>query len=142
MANEPQSPGFFRRIAALLYDGLLLLGVLFVAGLPLPLLENLSHATVVIALTRIYLLLVAFLFLGWFWTHGGQTLGMRAWRLRLVGQSGECLNWQTASIRFAVATLSLITFGLGFFWMFFDKEKRTWHDIASRSRVLLSPSSK
>ncbi len=77
----------------------------------------------------------------WFWTHGGQTLGMRAWRLRLVSDDGDKVTLRQALVRYAVAILSWLVLGLGFLWILFDGKKRAWHDIASRTRlVLVDPS--
>lgn len=105
-----------RRLAALAYDSLLLAGVLFGAtALALgvvtaliggaafrihnPLLGNPFFQT--------YLLLICFLFYGGFWTHGGQTLGMRAWRLRIQRRDGQGIGWWQALSRFLVAGLWL-----------------------------------
>ena len=70
--------GLFRRLAALLYDALLVIAILFIAALPLPLIEEhvrtLWWARI---LEQLYLLTAWFLFFGWFWTHGGQTVGMK-----------------------------------------------------------------
>lgn len=124
-----------RRMAAIIYDLLLLLGVFFVAtALVLPLNGGrafTSHQW----LFSIYLVLVSFAFYGWFWTHGGQTLGMRAWKLRVLTLEGRPISWRQAFIRFSVAFISSAFLGLGFFWAFFDKEKRCWHDIVSKTVV-------
>lgn len=106
-----------RRLAAIVYDSLLLAGVLFVAsGLALgvavlamgvdsvkahpPLIGNPFFQT--------YLLLVCFFFYGGFWVHGGQTLGMRAWRLRLQRCDGGNICWQQALLRFLGGGLWLV----------------------------------
>jgi uncharacterized RDD family membrane protein YckC len=82
------------------------------------------------------LIIAAFAFYGWFWTHGGQTLGMRAWRLRVVQANGQPLSWPRATARF-VASLSLfLPPGLGLLWMLVDPEHRCWHDRLSRTRVV------
>ncbi len=132
----PSPPGVLRRLGALVYDSVLLTGILFVA-------------TAVILPFRggeafrpdhpgysLYLLGVIFLFFGWFWTHGGQTLGMRAWKIRLCTEDGGPLSWKQASLRFFAALLSLGMFGLGFVWAFLDKEKRCWHDRIARTRMM------
>ncbi|GAB6194978.1 RDD family protein [Lysobacter xanthus] len=68
------------------------------------------------------------------WRRGGQTLGMRPWRLHVVGDRGA-LSWRDAWLRYAVGTLSLLAAGLGFWWAWIDRDRRAWHDRASRSRV-------
>ena len=67
------------------------------------------------------------------WTRGGQTLGMRAWRIRIIAAEGGALPWPRAILRFGIALLSLAAFGLGFLWCLVDRERRAWHDLAARS---------
>ena len=73
------------------------------------------------------------------WTRGGQTIGMRAWRLRIVDEDGRALEWRRAALRFAVACVSLLALGLGFAWCLFDRRKRGWHDLAARSLLVRLP---
>jgi len=125
-----------RRLGAICYDALLLLAVLFIAGLPLPLIpEPLRSEAWVRHGTLVYMLLVSFVFLGGFWTHGGQTLGMRAWRFRVVTSDGRALTWPHAARRFAWALVSWAAAGAGFLWSLLDRERRTWHDIMSSTRL-------
>ncbi len=67
------------------------------------------------------------------WTRGGQTIGMRAWRIRVVAADGGALPWPRALLRFAVALVSLAAFGLGFLWCLLDRDRRAWHDLAAGS---------
>ena len=78
-----------------------------------------------------YLGMVAFLYFAWFWTHGGQTLGMRAWRIRLAGRGGEPVTWSLALLRFLGAAVSLACAGAGYLWVLVDRERMTWHDRLS-----------
>jgi uncharacterized RDD family membrane protein YckC len=68
------------------------------------------------------------------WERGGQTLGMRPWRLRLVGTDGAP-DRRALVLRYAVGTLSLLAAGLGFWWAWIDRDRLTWHDRASRTRI-------
>ncbi len=107
-ATFPARPaGLARRLAAILYDALLLFAVLCIAtvlALPLNGGQAFRHNPVYTA----YVYLICFLFFGWFWTHGGQTLGMRAWKLRLVRYDGEPVGWRQALLRFLLASLWLL----------------------------------
>lgn len=87
-------------------------------------------------LYTLYLLLVWFAYLAWCWHRGGMTLGMRAWRVQIEGEAGRLPGWTACALRFAVSLLSAAVVGLGFAWSLFDREKRTWHDILSRTRLL------
>lgn len=75
----------------------------------------------------------------WFWTHGGQTLGMRSWRIRIVREDGSALGLTDALRRWLAALLSWLPLGLGFLWSLVDREHRTWHDRISGSRLVLLP---
>lgn len=135
--NRPA--GFFRRIAAMLYDGLLLLAILFVAtaaGLPFNNGEAFASDNLYFLA---YLVLVSYFFYVWFWTHGGQTLGLKAWRLKILTENGQPITWTQASIRFISAMLSWSVLGLGFIWVLIDKDNRTWHDRLSRTAVFFAP---
>jgi uncharacterized RDD family membrane protein YckC len=133
------APGLFRRLAAIVYDSLLLGAVLFAAtAAMLPL--NSGHAFRANQyFYPVYLTGVSFLFFGWFWTHGGQTLGMRAWKIKVLTHDGQPINWRQAALRFLSALLSWLVLGLGFWWILFDRQKRGWHDRLSGTAVHFDP---
>ena len=136
------SVGLFKRLLLIVYDGLLLVGVLFASSLAFLLLPDTFEASSIgVWLKRFYLLGISFLFYGWFWTHGGQTLGMRSWNLYLVNADGKFINWPTAAMRFCSAIISWAAAGIGFTWILLDKQKRAWHDISSNSRIVYVPKS-
>ncbi len=135
IADKFEAPSFFRRLAAIVYDAFLLLAVLFVATLvALPFNSGDTFAPDQ-PLFQFYLLVVSFGFFGWFWTHGGQTLGLRAWKTKVLDQQGNPLSWQQACSRFCWALLSWAACGLGFIWILFDKNKLAWHDKLSKTRL-------
>ena len=74
-----------------------------------------------------------------FWTHNGQTLGMQVWGIRIQNKDGSAIDLWQALLRFLLAILSWLCLGLGFLWMLWDKEKRTWHDIYSESQAVQLP---
>jgi uncharacterized RDD family membrane protein YckC len=128
-------PGFLRRLTALLYDFLLLIAVLFVAtALLLPL--NAGEAfTAQQFFFPLYLLLVSFFFYTWFWTHGGQTLGLRAWKIKVLTLDRKPISWKQALLRFTIAIVSWGFCGLGFLWILIDKNQRSWHDHLSKTAL-------
>ena len=69
------------------------------------------------------------------WRRGGQTLGMRPWRLRVVGAHGGSPDPRTLWMRYAVGGLSLLAGGLGFWWAWIDRDRLTWHDRISGTRM-------
>lgn len=70
------------------------------------------------------------------WRRGGQTLGMRPWRLRVVDAGGGRPSTGALLRRYAVGTLSLLFAGAGFWWAWIDRDRLAWHDRASGTRVV------
>jgi uncharacterized RDD family membrane protein YckC len=73
------------------------------------------------------------------WRRGGQTIGMRPWRMRVVaaGQGGNA-PWRCLWLRYAVGSVSLLLAGTGFWWAWIDRNRLAWHDRASGTRMLRS----
>jgi len=140
-ATQPVPAGLSRRLLAAFYDALLLLAVNFVVGaMAVGINVQISgHHLLPRPLGLALLLATCFLFYGWFWTHGGQTLGMRTWRLRVLDAEGHCIGWRGAALRFAGGLLSWLALGLGWLWILFDGERAAWHDKLSASRVVYYP---
>jgi uncharacterized RDD family membrane protein YckC len=138
--DQALAPGLARRLAALFYDGLLLAALLVLAtALATPLIgeQGLQNPWSKLAFQG-YLVLVIYLYYAWHWSHGGQTLGMRAWRLRALRSDGHAMGWGDALKRFAAAGLALLPLGLGLIWCLFDRDGLAWHDRLSASRLVLS----
>jgi len=141
--SNAKIPGLFRRLGAIMYDSMLVTAVVFTAFalLYLPLavgfgLVDINDTGQYKYLFFIYMLTVGVGFHIWFWTHGGQTLGMRTWSMKLFSEDGGTVSVRQALVRYGVAVISLLAFGLGFLWSLFDKEKRSWHDMASGTRLV------
>lgn len=136
--EQLSAPGLLRRVGAIVYDSLLLLAVLFFAtAIALPFNAGKAFTTGQIYYP-IYLLGISFFFYGWFWRHGGQTLGMRAWKIKIHTLDGRPVGWNQAGLRFAAAMLSWGCFGMGFLWCLFDKSSLCWHDHLSKTRLSLA----
>lgn len=141
------SPGFFRRIAAMFYDWVLLIAVILVAvtvftmGTDLVFGQNASHDLLQNPVARLfyqlYLVAVSALFYAWFWTHGGQTLGMKVWKLKIVDQNLDTPGLKQALLRLFYIILSCIPAGLGFFWMLFNDRNLTLYDSLSKTRLII-----
>ncbi len=139
----PQSPApLWRRAMAMVYDTLLLSATLMLAALPIVTFFGGVPGGWARHAFQFYLLIIAFLFFGWFWVHGGQTLGMRSWRLQLVGTEELSVGWKTALLRFLSALLSALVVGLGYWLALLDSGRRTWHDRISDSVIILLPKEK
>lgn len=70
------------------------------------------------------------------WVRVGQTIGMRAWKVKLVDDAGARIGWRVAALRFVLALVSLAMIGCGFWYALFDPEKRTWHDRMCGTRMV------
>ncbi|OQW73318.1 MAG: hypothetical protein BVN35_12525 [Proteobacteria bacterium ST_bin11] len=135
-ADSSSAPGFLRRLAAACYDAFLLLAVWFFAtAIALPFNAGQAFASDQFFFP-LYLLIISFVFYGWFWTHGGQTLGLRAWKIKVCTPDGHCPDWRQAGVRFIGALLSWACLGLGFFWCLVDKNGQCWHDYLSKTRLV------
>ena len=85
------------------------------------------------------LLAVVVLYFGWSWVRRGQTVGMLAWRLRVERADGLLLGWGQSLQRMAAACVSLAAAGLGYFWIWVDRDKLAWHDRWTHTRVVVLP---
>lgn len=83
--------------------------------------------------------LVAGLYATISWRRGGQTLGMRPWRLKVTATDGSAPSRKQLWKRYAVATVSLLLGGLGFWWAWFDRDRLAWHDRFSATRMVRLP---
>ena len=134
-----QSASLLRRLGAMLYDSLLILALLFLATIPFLFVSDDDAVAPETLAHQIALVGVVYAFLVGFWCRRGSTLGMLAWGLRVETVDGALPGITQASIRFIVAAISLLAAGLGFLWQLVDKDKLTWHDRASNTRLMYYP---
>ena len=127
--HEPAS--IFKRIAALFYDCLLLIAVFFVIT-AVAVRVNGGEA-IESPLYLMALIPVAWIFFAWFWINGGQTLGMRAWKIKLVNESGDAISVRSSVIRFAVG---FVFFPFVLLPALFDNDKRGLHDKLAGTKIL------
>ena len=85
------------------------------------------------------LLVIVILFFGVFWTRRGQTLGMMAWRLRVQRADGGLLGWGDVLKRLGAATVGLCLAGLGYWWIWVDRDRLAWPDRWTGTRVVVLP---
>ncbi|HBH36507.1 MAG TPA: RDD family protein [Gammaproteobacteria bacterium] len=138
MTQHP-APGIPRLLAAMLYDLILLIGILLLATTLVVIPLNISYASTTLdgnPLFQLYLVAVIILFYTWFWSHGGQTLGMRTWKIRVVSRSGEPLSLLQAFKRLLLAVITLAPAGLGLWWKIIDRESQTLYDRLAGSRLI------
>ncbi|HFD88324.1 MAG TPA: RDD family protein [Gammaproteobacteria bacterium] len=134
ITQKPAS--LFRRLAAIVYDLFLLLSVLFVASIPVVAGFRITYGGPYYGYYQAYLFTLSFLYFGWFWVHGGRTLGMKSWGLRVVSTRKSPVTWLQAMLRFSLAIVSWLFLGTGFLWSLIRKDRATWHDMASDTRLI------
>lgn len=139
----------WRRIAAGIYDLLPVLALLFIGTAAAMLVTWLVHPVDRVDLVlrhgwphfvlQVWLLVLLVGYYAWSWHRGGQTIGMKAWRLELRAADGQRLGFGKSALRLVVSWLSLAAVGAGFVWSLLDRDGNTWHDIAAGSRMVLRP---
>jgi uncharacterized RDD family membrane protein YckC len=143
--NHPQLP---RRLAALLYDTCLVLPIIMACvalsmGLRILIIgegsPQLGEGTLSPHLVQAIAFLSVTAFFSWFWLRSGQTLGMQAWRVKLVSYRGETVSPSQALLRCVGAAVSALCLGMGYWWCLFDPNKRYWHDYLSGTELILLP---
>lgn len=150
--NSFPRAGFFRRIAAMVYDILVAVAVGMCAAMVIIvvlslLIENgvldkqgyqhmselIEHSILYKSIIQIWVGLWVLGFFLWFWRHGGQTIGMRAWRMRLFSTSDEPMGYGRALLRI----LSSFA-GLGTLLVLFDvKNKLSLQDRIAKTEMLV-----
>jgi uncharacterized RDD family membrane protein YckC len=138
--NKPilEPAGLLRRLVVMFYDSLLLLSVLFV-GTALALLVTRGALDYQDPFFRAYLFGLCFLFYAWFWMHGGQTLGMRTWKLRVQRLDGGPVTLWQATLRFLCAIPCWALLGLGYLWILVDRDQMAVHDRLSKTVIVRLP---
>lgn len=138
MNDTLATAGLARRLAAAIYDLLPLLA-LWMVGTALLMPFTRAGIEPHTAWFQAYLLSIAFAYYGWSWKRGGQTIGMKAWRLRAVSDTGAPLTWPQVMLRFVIACLGTAMLGAGLVAAIFDARRRMWHDTAARTVVVVLP---
>ena len=130
--DDYPSASLFKQLAAMVYDSLLILAILFIA-VGITILFN-QGVAIDPPLVYIYFVIVIFVFYGWFWNKSGQTLGMRAWKIQIVSEIGGYPSWPVTFLRLVFAMFSIVCLGMGYWWRVF--KPYTWHDKLSQTKVI------
>ncbi len=137
MPTQSLPAPIWRRLFSALYDTLICICLLLLAGLLyLALMQGEAESLK----TPTYLIYQLCILSGYFilsWHFGGQTLGMRPWRLYLLNNEGQYLSWKACVWRYLIQMLTLTGCGIVFLTTFTDGKKRALHDILSRSQMEL-----
>ena len=143
--------GLLRRVASLLYDIFLVTSIWFVLGYLIQFFFGIENNQIINGqletdpfIDALYFFLMVsscICFYGWFWMRSGQTLGMLAWRLRVVSLNGDPLSLPQILVRWCSAWPAFFAFGFGYLWIYLDRKGDALHDKLSKSKVIVIPKS-
>ena len=155
-------PRLRRRLAAFVYEGVLLFGVLMVAGLAYGLVTQQRHALAGLHGLQAFLFVVLGLYFSWFWSHGGQTIAMKTWHIRLLTDDGRPVGAARAWLRYLLSWLWFMP-ALVWAWLAglhsgtqvgmvlliwvvayaalarFNRQRQFLHDLLARTRLVQTP---
>lgn len=153
------APKIRRRLTCMLYEGVLLFGVLMAAGLLFSSLTEQRNAMLGRHQLQAFLFVVLAIYFTWFWSHGGQTVAMKTWNIRLVDSFGAQVSQGRALARYVaswiwfVPVLALlyleqakslsVIFGAMGAWVAiyaalaaFSPGRQFWHDTLCGTRLI------
>ena len=129
-----KAAGFWVRFLAMVYDTIVVIGIWVFT---IVLLVTIRGDAVIGFWVQSLLFVELFAFFSYFWAKRGQTVGMQAWRLRLV--SNQPITPQMTLKRFVAALVGGLFLFLGYLWILVDKQNRSWSDILSNSYIVREP---
>ena len=122
------------------YESLLVLAVLSVSFMVPHLAIGIAFDTVLpgwVLLGHVFAVLGVYFV--WYWQHGGQTLAMQTWKLRLSTPGGEQPSLARLTLRYVLAWPSVLYLGAGLLWALFDRDRQFLHDRLAGTRVVFKP---
>ncbi len=159
-AKAPSAP-LKNRLLCMVYEAMLLFGVLFIATWLFSTLLQQRHALYLRDALQDWLFVVLGVYFCWFWTHSGQTLAMKTWRIRVVGRDGKPVGWRRALVRYVFAwgwflpglalaraigaqgwmllLLPALNFAVWAAAALLDRDRQFLHDRLAGTRVVLKP---
>ncbi len=130
-----QVPSIRRRLAAMLYEALLLFGVGFIAAYLFSALLRYQGGINLRFAFQIYMLVVIGIYFVWCWRHGGQTLPMKTWKFRLTNVDGTPVSLPRAWLRYSLAWVSIPSI-FGLVYAVFDRDRQFLHDRLAGTRLV------
>jgi uncharacterized RDD family membrane protein YckC len=127
--------GMTRRLASMLYEGLVVFAVLLIGFLLPQIVLNAFGLVLAPRLLWLHVLGLLMFYFVWFWLHGGQTLPMKTWKLVLVSDDGSRLRPLQAVLRYLAAWPSILVGGIGILWALVDRDHQFLHDRIAGTRI-------
>ena len=131
---SPKPASLFKRLLAIFYD-LILLATMFLLASAIAIVFN-EHQAFASGnfIMPLWLIFVASLYYCISWKSSGQTLGLKAWGLKLVKLDGSDFSWLEVITRFFISLILFCTI-VGFLWLLFNKNRLTIYDIVTNSKI-------
>lgn len=139
VAPLTQPAGLRRRVASMAYECLLLVGVMSVCFMLPHLVLGIGFNVVLpgwVLLIHIFIVQGAYFI--WYWHHGGQTLAMQTWKIRLTTPTGVKPSLARLALRYALSWPSLIYLAAGVFWALLDRDRQFLHDRLAGTCLVFS----
>lgn len=140
---EAQRAHSQRIIGSAIYDGLIVLGLLMIAGFIAVLLnywltgdKTINEYKIVF---QLYLLITVIAYFLYFWQRSGQTVGMKAWRIKLINLDDGHFTYPQLILRLLTAIPAYGCLFLGVLWQYINTQQLNWHDMASHSKIVHLP---
>lgn len=122
----------------MLYEGLVVFSILLIGFLMPQVVLSGFGWTVSPRALWLHILLLLLIYFVWCWLNGGQTLPMKTWKLRIINSDGLPLRPMQAVLRYLIAWPSILLFGIGIFWVMFDKDQQFLHDRLAGTRIVVA----
>jgi uncharacterized RDD family membrane protein YckC len=158
LLNSTATPSLKRRLVCMVYEAMLLFGVVFIAGWLFDTLTQSRHALYLRSARQLWLFLVLGAYFVYFWCHGGQTLAMKTWRIKLAVPGHDRISQRQAIARYLLAwlwflpamaldyvlgltgwaSIAVILAGIGLWAMtaLFDNDRQFLHDRLAGTRLV------
>ena len=134
--SVPHSPGLLRRLACLLYEALLVLGVVFIFAFLFSSLFQFKGKGPLIHVFQIYIFAIVGIYFTWFWSKGRSTLAMKTWKLKIVQTNGQLLSKKRAFLRYCYAWLMVP--GISILWALIDRDGLYLHDRLAGTKIIFN----
>ena len=131
-----QLAGIGRRLASLLYEGLVVFALLLVGFLLPQIVLSGFRMEAGAKLLWVHIFILLMLYFVWCWLNGGQTLSMKTWKLRLANPDGAPLRPAQALLRYMAAWPSILLGGIGILWALIDPDRQFLHDRIAGTRIV------
>ncbi len=130
------TPGIGRRLLSLVYEILLVIAVVLLAGGIATGMAQITNPAYARLYTQIIVFPLCAAYFAWQWCRSGQTLPMKTWRIRLETAAGNHVSMPRALLRVTLATLCYLLLGISVLWAFFDSDRQFLHDRLAGTRLV------